>query len=69
METVQTTPGDEFQPVARSETEEAVRLILGSTHNGQRFREHQLVRAMCVQVHAGQKCSLTGVSLKEGRIN
>lgn len=63
VEAFQPTLPDIIQSVARRQTEEAIRLVLGRAHNRQRLWQHHLVRTMRVQVNAGQKRRLTGMSL------
>ena len=41
-------------------------VVFGRTHDGDGLRQHQLVGAVCVEVHAGQERRLGGVSLEPG---
>lgn len=64
MESLQPTLGDIIQSITGGETEESIGLVLGRTNNGQSLGQHHLVRAVRVQVHAGQECRLSGMRLK-----
>ena len=42
-------------------------VVFGCTHNGDGLRQHELVGAVCVEVHTGQERCLGGVGLEPGR--
>ena len=42
-------------------------VVFWRTHNGDGLGQHELVGAVCVEVHAGQERRLGGVGLEPGR--
>lgn len=63
VKAAQLTVSDEGQAVVGAEGEEARLLVLGGTHDSNGLGHHQLVRAMGVEVNAGEEGGLGGVGM------